>query len=61
MLFVGDSIANSVDIAKIEKETSSRIKTERAYSSIHDSRSRWPNKNFNDMTPEALANVHEGD
>ena len=61
ILYLGDSIAHSADIAKIERETNTRIKTETAYSSIHDGRSRWPNKNFNDLTPAVLGNVYEGD
>ena len=61
ILFVGDSIAHSVDIAAVEMETQSRIRTKKAYSSIHDTRARWPCKNFSDVTPDALADTFEDD
>ena len=59
ILYVGDSIAQNANIAQIEKVTKTRIKTQRAYSSINDS--KWPQTNFIDTTPAALANTQEDD
>ena len=61
ILYVGDSIAQNVNFAYLERETSSRIKTSKAYSAIKDSQSRFPNKNVTDVAKEALANTHEAD
>ena len=58
---MGDSIAQNVNFAYLERETSSRIKTSKAYSAIKDSESRFPNKNVTDVAKEALANTHEAD
>ena len=61
ILYVGDSIAQNADIAFIETETQSRIKTKRSYSSIKDSAARWPLKNTTDVTPIALVETFEED
>ena len=61
MLYVGDSIAQNADIALVERVTHSRIRTKKAYSSINDTRARWPHKNLTDVTPAALLNTYEED
>ena len=61
ILYIGDSIAQNADVAGLEIETQSRIKSKKAYSSINDRGARWPQKNFIDITPAALAKTHEGD
>ena len=61
ILYVGDSIAQNADIALVERVTHSRIRTKKAYSSINDTRARWPHKNLTDVTPAALLNTYEED
>ena len=61
ILYVGDSIAQNADIALIEKETQTRIRSKKAYSSIKDNGARWPNKNIKDVTQEALTDTFEED
>ena len=61
ILIVGDSITHNANFANIERDTTSRIKTTKAFSSINDSRARWPHKNHTDVTEKALKTVHEGD
>ena len=45
----------------MEKETKTRIKTRKAYSSARDNTARWPKKNVSDVAPEALVNTFEED
>ena len=61
ILFVGDSIAHNANIANVEKQTKTRIKTRKAYSSARDNTARWPKKNVSDIVPEALVNTFEED
>ena len=58
---IGDSIAQNANFAHIEKQTKSRIRTVKAYSSSCDSKARWPQKNVTDVTSVALASCHKGD
>ena len=61
IIVVGDSITHNANFAQIEKDTKSRIKTSKAFSSVSDRRARWPHKNHTDVTPRDLKTVHEGD
>ena len=61
ILYVGDSIATNVNFRRLEEEFSSRIKTAKAYSCIHDRTSRWPEKNVHDVTQDALDVTHKDD
>lgn len=61
LLYIGDSIAHNIDFFFLERETKTRIKTTRAYSSIYDKNAKFPHKNFNDVTDTALANTHKDD
>ena len=61
VLYIGDSIAQNVSMKKIEDETNSRIKTAKAYTAVEDLKSRFPNKNFTDVTPDALRNTKDDD
>ena len=61
LLLVGDSVTHSANIAVIEKETNSRIKTCKAYSSVEDATAMWPHKNITDVSREALANTFKDD
>ena len=49
VLYVGDSVANNVEINKIENKTESRIRRRKAYSSIYDKRAKWPKQNVKDV------------
>ena len=61
ILYIGESIANNANFAEIEKETQTRIKTVKAYSSVLDVRARFPKRNVKDVTPVALGKAHEDD
>ena len=61
VLMIGDSIAHNANFSQIEKQTKSRVRTVKAYSSSCDSKARWPQKNVTDVTPAALVSCHEGD
>ena len=61
ILFVGDSVAHNANFARVEKETKTRIRTVKAYSSVNDQRAKWPKKNYSDVTPKALVNTPEED
>ena len=61
VLYVGDSIAHNADFAHIEKESKTRIRTVKAYSSVNDRRAKWPKKNCTDITESALLNTREDD
>ena len=61
VLYIGDSVAHNVNFASLEKKTNSRIKTVKAYSSVRDSRARWPAKNVTDVTPAALVDTPDHD
>ena len=61
ILYVGDSIAQKADIAYLERETQSRIRTKKAHSSVGDNGARWPHKNITEVTQEALVDTHEED
>ena len=61
ILIVGDSVTHNANLANIEKDTKSRVRTVKAHSSVRDKRARWPEKNHADVVPKALKAVHEGD
>ena len=61
VLYIGDSVACNADTAYLEKETNCRIRTRKAYSSIDDSRARWPKRNFTDIVPQALYETQHED
>ena len=61
VLYIGDSIAHNADFAHIEKESKTRIRTVKAYSSVNDRRAKWPKKNCTDVTQKALLNTREDD
>ena len=46
VLYIGDSVVHNANLAHIEKETKSRITTDKSYSSIRDDRASWPKKNL---------------
>ena len=61
-LFIGDSISSNVDIKSLEDATGSSITSVRAYCSLNDTTenevkqaAKFPNKNFQDVTPAELA------
>ena len=61
LLFVGDSVAHSVNFGLLEYNTNTRIKTMKAYSAVEDLKARWPHKNVTDVTATALLNVPDDD
>ena len=61
MLYIGDSVAHNANFADLEIGSHTRIKLVKAYSSVEDSRARWPLKNFSDVTPAALLTTHKED
>ena len=61
VLFIGDSIAHNVSMRKVEKDLNTRVKTVKAYSAVEDLKSRFPSKNFTDVTPAALKDTREDD
>ena len=60
-LYIGDSVAHNAQFRSIEIATNCRIRTVKAYSSVHDTKARWPGKNFTDVTPAALMRSHQND
>ena len=60
-MYVGDSVANNVEINKIENKTESRIRRRKAYSSIYDKKAKWPKRNVKDVTEKALKQAPEND
>ena len=61
VLVVGDSITHSANFAKVERETNSRIRSAKAYSTVRDSSSKWPHKNITEVSQVALMQTHEDD
>ena len=61
VLVIGDSVAHNAEFANIERATQSRIRSVKAYSSVHDKQARWPQMNFKDVTVAALLNHHVDD
>ena len=58
---IGDSVTHNANFAHIEKETKTRIRSTKAYSSVRDSKARFPSKNITDVAPTALLNTPEED
>ena len=61
MLYIGDSVGHNADFSGVERAVNGRIRTRKAYSSVHDARAKWPKKNFMDITPLALMETREDD
>ena len=58
VLLIGDSVASNANVAYIERQTNTRVRTVKAYSSNCDIKARWPLKNVTDVTPAALDACH---
>ena len=56
VLFAGDSIAQAANLRKIEKSRKCRIRSVRAYSSVHDNLAKFPTMNFEDVIADNLEN-----
>ena len=56
VLYVGDSVAHSANLRKVEKSRKCRIRSARAYSSTKDDNSMFPAKNFSDVVYDNLKN-----
>ena len=56
ILYVADSVGHSTSAKQLENSSHCRIRTARAYSSVHDINARWPECNFTDMVAYALEN-----
>ena len=61
VLYIGDPIAQNVSMRNVEKATNTRIRTAKAFSAVEDLKSRFPAKNFTDVTPAALKDTREDD
>ena len=55
-LYVADSVGSSVSLREVEMEQNCRIKSTRAYSSVNDSKAKWPKQNFTDVVNYSLKN-----
>ena len=51
---VGDSISHNVDTLEVERATGSIISKSKAYGSVRDNKSLYPQKNFTDVVPEKM-------
>ena len=56
VLFVADSVGHRTSIREVEKASKTRIRTAHAYSSVRDTRARWPEVNFKDSVEKELRN-----
>ena len=56
MLYVADSVGHTASLPIIEIDNNCRIRKARAYSSVNDTRARWPKYNFTDVVKYALDN-----
>ena len=61
VLLIEDSIAQNTNVAWLEKESNTRIRTKKAYSAVYDKTTRYPSKNFTDVVPDALLEAHKDD
>ena len=61
LLYIGDSIAHNVNFNRLEGKTTSRIRTRKAYSSVMDTKAKYPMKNVTDVTKATLFEVPEDD
>ena len=55
-LYVADSVGHSASTRKLENSSKVRIRTARAYSSVHDNTARWPEHNFTACVDYTLKN-----
>ena len=53
-MYVGDSVAHSANFYTVEKDTGSEVHTKKAYSSILDLNSRFPEKNVKNVVENQL-------
>ena len=58
VLYVGDTIAHNVDFVKVEKQTNTRIRTMKAYSSQS---AQYPGKNMAEIASTKLLDTKEDD
>ena len=56
ILFCGDSVGHTTNLRLIEETLKCSIRSVKAYSSIHDERARWPEKNFAQVVKNNLRN-----
>ena len=56
VLFVGDSVAHTANLRKLEKSRKCRIRSLRAYSSVYDDLARFPEQNFKEVVSYNLDN-----
>jgi hypothetical protein len=49
VLYVGDSVGHTANLRIVEESRKCRIRSVRAYSSVHDKNARWPEKNFSSV------------
>ena len=56
VLYVGDSVAHTADLRKLEKSHKCRIRSVRAYSSVYDNQASFPRNNFKDVVADNLEN-----
>ena len=56
VLYAADSVGHTASIQHLEYSGNCRIKTVRAYSSVHDVNAKWPQYNFTDVVKRAIDN-----
>ena len=56
VLYAADSVGHTASAGQLEYSSNCRIKTVRAYSSVHDENAKWPQYNFTDVVKRALNN-----
>ena len=61
VLFIADSVGRNVDFRKLEKASNVRIRTRRAYSSVFNTTTRWPEINVPDVIKHEVNKVTNED
>ena len=61
VLLIEDSIAENTNVALLEKESNTRIRTKKAHTAVYDKTARYSSKNFTDVVPDAMLEAHEDD
>ena len=56
ILYAADSVGHTASKQELEFSRNCRIKTVRAYSSVHDVKAKWPQYNFTDVVNQAMDN-----
>ena len=54
LLYITDSVGHTAAIRNVEIGQNCRVRTGRAYSSVHNLNARWPERNFRDVVNYAL-------